>query len=107
MCDQRLKLAIITNPGQVFIKMITLVRTNSDNKDFILLVKQLDEYLAELDGEEHAFYNQLNKINTLHHVVVAYEADKPVGCGAIREDRKSTRLNSSHSQISYAVFCLK
>src|SRR5688572_32483308 len=28
---------------------------------------------------------------------------------AIREgrDRKSTRLNSSHSQISYAVFCLK
>src|SRR2546427_5814666 len=33
--------------------------------------------------------------------------------GALREffsrkaDRKSTRLNSSHSQISYAVFCLK
>src|SRR2546430_12824544 len=26
-------------------------------------------------------------------------------CGM--EDRKSTRLNSSHSQISYAVFCLK
>src|SRR2546430_5326678 len=27
--------------------------------------------------------------------------------GGILEDRKSTRLNSSHSQISYAVFCLK
>src|SRR2546427_5484857 len=27
--------------------------------------------------------------------------------GAELEDRKSTRLNSSHSQISYAVFCLK
>src|SRR2546430_5238955 len=29
--------------------------------------------------------------------------------GAVRRgrDRKSTRLNSSHSQISYAVFCLK
>src|SRR2546427_8422833 len=26
---------------------------------------------------------------------------------AARSDRKSTRLNSSHSQISYAVFCLK
>src|SRR5688572_30914369 len=26
---------------------------------------------------------------------------------ARRQDRKSTRLNSSHSQISYAVFCLK
>src|SRR2546430_12977806 len=29
-----------------------------------------------------------------------------LGLGASR-DRKSTRLNSSHSQISYAVFCLK
>src|SRR2546427_2264277 len=27
--------------------------------------------------------------------------------GGVDEDRKSTRLNSSHSQISYAVFCLK
>src|SRR5688572_31556058 len=27
--------------------------------------------------------------------------------GAQIQDRKSTRLNSSHSQISYAVFCLK
>src|SRR2546430_9281456 len=28
-------------------------------------------------------------------------------CGPWDTDRKSTRLNSSHSQISYAVFCLK
>src|SRR5688572_32292479 len=28
-------------------------------------------------------------------------------CHHFRRDRKSTRLNSSHSQISYAVFCLK
>src|SRR2546427_4696137 len=27
--------------------------------------------------------------------------------GQVDQDRKSTRLNSSHSQISYAVFCLK
>src|SRR5688572_31796363 len=33
---------------------------------------------------------------------------QPVGgARALRGDRKSTRLNSSHSQISYAVFCLK
>src|SRR5262245_21538360 len=30
-----------------------------------------------------------------------------LGPTAIREDRKSTRLNSSHLGISYAVFCLK
>src|SRR5690554_7472398 len=28
-------------------------------------------------------------------------------CKLIKEDRKSTRLNSSHVRISYAVFCLK
>src|SRR5688572_31105658 len=28
-------------------------------------------------------------------------------CQRDQQDRKSTRLNSSHSQISYAVFCLK
>src|SRR2546430_8747871 len=31
----------------------------------------------------------------------------PPGRPGRRRDRKSTRLNSSHSQISYAVFCLK
>src|SRR5256886_11831883 len=30
-----------------------------------------------------------------------------LGRGGLAQDRKSTRLNSSHSQISYAVFCLK
>src|SRR5256886_9409776 len=30
-----------------------------------------------------------------------------IGGLACEKDRKSTRLNSSHSQISYAVFCLK
>src|SRR2546430_12783908 len=29
------------------------------------------------------------------------------GVRVLQGDRKSTRLNSSHSQISYAVFCLK
>src|SRR3712207_6869365 len=29
------------------------------------------------------------------------------GGGAVEEDRKSTRLNSSHANISYAAFCLK
>src|SRR3712207_8920341 len=32
---------------------------------------------------------------------------KPVKAGVKTGDRKSTRLNSSHANISYAVFCLK
>src|SRR3712207_7919848 len=33
-------------------------------------------------------------------------ADDPDVTGSLPEDRKSTRLNSSHANISYAVFCL-
>src|SRR5256886_17132484 len=32
---------------------------------------------------------------------------RAIELGRVHVDRKSTRLNSSHSQISYAVFCLK
>ncbi len=65
--------------------MINLIRTNSDNKDFIALVKSLDAELAELDGDEHAFYAQLNKTHNLKHVIVAYDDDEPIACGALRE----------------------
>src|SRR3712207_8261552 len=34
-------------------------------------------------------------------------AQRPTGAAAQALDRKSTRLNSSHANISYAVFCLK
>src|SRR3989442_7592724 len=33
--------------------------------------------------------------------------ESPPGVGPAQGDRKSTRLNSSHVRISYAVFCLK
>src|SRR5688572_31608737 len=36
-----------------------------------------------------------------------WTAGSPLSQAEARGDRKSTRLNSSHSQISYAVFCLK
>jgi GNAT superfamily N-acetyltransferase len=65
--------------------MIRLIRTDSDNNDFIELVKLLDAELAILDGDEHAFYAQLNKTDKIKHVIVAYENDKPISCGAIRE----------------------
>src|SRR2546428_12020954 len=48
----------------------------------------------------------------LVHEAIAQSEDTKTSTEAIRrvhdlEDRKSTRLNSSHDQISYAVFCLK
>jgi len=65
--------------------MISIRRTKSDNQDFIKLVKHLDADLAERDGKDHAFYAQFNKIDKIKYVIVAYENDQPVGCGAIRE----------------------
>ena len=64
--------------------MIKLVRTNSDNPDFVALVKQLDTYLAIIDGEDHSFYDQFNKIDKIKHVVVAYLNNQPMACGAIK-----------------------
>src|SRR2546430_7114195 len=47
--------------------------------------------------------------NTFRSVNIALANEFAIMCRrlGISVDRKSTRLNSSHSQISYAVFCLK
>lgn len=65
--------------------MITIIRTNSENQDFIQLVKLLDADLVIRDGDDHPFFAQFNKIDKIKHVVLAYENDIPLGCGAIKE----------------------
>ncbi|WP_298236784.1 GNAT family N-acetyltransferase [uncultured Algibacter sp.] len=64
--------------------MIKLLRTDSNNIDFVYLVKKLDSYLKIIDGDDHSFYNQFNNIDVLKHVVVAYNDAIPVGCGAFK-----------------------
>src|SRR2546430_11259686 len=60
--------------------------------------------------------NWSDSLDHLIHLLVAFVLALPIGWNRARAeqgaglrtlDRKSTRLNSSHSQISYAVFCLK
>lgn len=62
-----------------------LIRTNSEHPDFRYLVSLLDKDLAIRDGEDHAFYDQFNKIDSIKHAVVAYLDEIPVGCGAIKQ----------------------
>ncbi|QQX77077.1 MULTISPECIES: GNAT family N-acetyltransferase [Aequorivita] len=63
-----------------------IVRTDSTNKDFMMLVKQLDADLAVRDGDDHPFYDQFNKIDSIKYAVVAYdENNTAVGCGAIKQ----------------------
>src|SRR2546430_11818354 len=49
--------------------------------------------------------NITNENISLKHYMNVTWVSRPIA--EDRPDRKSTRLNSSHSQISYAVFCLK
>src|SRR2546430_12069396 len=63
---------------------------------YTTLFRSLDQTLQEL-----LFRFRRSAPNVFQHFV-GIEKRSP-----IEKDRKSTRLNSSHSQISYAVFCLK
>lgn len=62
-----------------------IVRTNSENQDFINLLVDLDAYLKVTDQEEHDFYNQYNKVDVIKHVVMVYIDNVPVGCAAIKK----------------------
>src|SRR2546427_1331885 len=55
-------------------------------------------------ADEDAAHFLIRMVHKYPHEVTIYEGGHLMG---IFVDRKSTRLNSSHSQISYAVFCLK
>lgn len=63
----------------------SIKRTNSSDLDFIKLVKLLDAELAIIDGDEHGFYAQYNKIDKINHVALVYENEDVIACGAIKE----------------------
>src|SRR2546430_4268093 len=63
-------------------------------------------------GVQRNFVETLIIPSTWREGGVSLRGDTPLGMMRVSTklrwtDRKSTRLNSSHSQISYAVFCLK
>ena len=64
--------------------MKKILRTDSENEDFIELVKNLDSELAIRDGDDHAFYDQFNKIGRIKYALVLFDNEKPVACGAIK-----------------------
>lgn len=70
-----------------------ILRTTSENPDFQKLVKQLDYYLAIIDGEDHGFYDQFNKIDSLKNCIVIFDNGEAVAIGAIKEfDEKSMEV---------------
>ena len=70
--------------------MTRFLRTDSANTDFIKLVVLLDADLKIRDGDDHAFYNQFNKITHIKNAIVAYVDDVPAGCGAFKDYSEDT-----------------
>src|SRR5690606_22985644 len=69
----------------------------------------MDKYLEEGDLSEELVSRGLRKRTIASEIqpMMCGTAFKNKGVQRMLEDRKSTRLNSSHVKISYAVFCLK
>lgn len=73
--------------------MIKLQRTTSNNPDFKRLNTMLDKELVIRDGDEHEFFAQYNKIDSINNVVLAYNNGEAVGCGAIKRfDEETTEI---------------
>src|SRR5688572_31806311 len=88
-------------PRSTLFPYTTLFRSGGDAGEHPLLFMEvldgvdraMDQVFDALAGDLHPFFIDPQDI-ALHFIQEGV-------------DRKSTRLNSSHSQISYAVFCLK
>src|SRR2546427_4906340 len=95
-------------PRSTLFPYTTLFRSvNGLNPELIVLTGGVAESLVPLEAQilqraaEYAFRAALARTR-----VTIVPGDKRTSMRGAA-DRKSTRLNSSHSQISYAVFCLK
>src|SRR5256886_11359209 len=71
-------------------KLYDVINAMNEAKSFDGIFNLYNEILELVDAERMSMY------------VLDYDKKE-----LFTRDRKSTRLNSSHSQISYAVFCLK
>src|SRR3712207_8801764 len=82
-------------PRSTLFPYTTLFRSGDVKTGAQIIVRALEEPVRQI-AENAGFEGS---------VVVARVKNEAVGIGF--KDRKSTRLNSSHANISYAVFCLK
>lgn len=77
-------------------------KTDSDDIDFQHLVHSLDAELKVRDGAEHAFFAQFNKIDSIKNVVLYYENELPVGCGAFKKyDNNTVEIKRMFVQPAY------
>lgn len=65
--------------------MVKIKRTTGVDVDFKLLITLLDKDLEVRNGDEQSFYTQFNSVDKIQNVVVAYDGEFPIGCGAFKK----------------------
>src|SRR4051812_33630163 len=89
----------VSDDTSSFPQLIGLARDDDMRRDALMRKRKAEaKVAAKRLIREHALPM---KVVAVDHVLEAVLPDQPL------RDRKSTRLNSSHMSISYAVFCLK
>src|SRR5690606_41154014 len=99
-------LLLLLPPSSTLFPYTTLFRSEFHQRHLGIAVAQLPRLTrARVLGQYEPCWN--GKIMSLHALAVHGYGTHPAYPEVAQRDRKSTRLNSSHVKISYAVFCLK
>src|SRR5690554_6934728 len=98
---------VLSMTSQLIKDSTTLIQAQNNKEYSLLLLKQLLNYQEEIQVE----ISEIEKLETIPVEInkesFSENPEYKLALSRIDLDRKSTRLNSSHVRISYAVFCLK
>src|SRR3712207_7831118 len=89
-------------PRSTLFPYTTLFRSNPDGVRAQEIKEALEEDIQEELGHAQEFASRIKELYGVVPGSMDFRAEQD-----LLQDRKSTRLNSSHANISYAVFCLK
>src|SRR5690606_39980578 len=93
---------IVRDPDEIYRRIDDIV-ISMKAADWLEMPEKIDRVVkVKLSEEVRQKYKQLERDLILRFT----DGDVVAANGAVLIDRKSTRLNSSHVKISYAVFCL-
>src|SRR3712207_8874245 len=96
-------------PRSTLFPYTTLFRSRQELRQGFASFRRLSEYLVNIYALRFRFCDLAVENGCIGLTVCRFGLPNAqlLFCLFYRRDRKSTRLNSSHANISYAVFCLK
>ena len=72
------------------------------NKDFQKLSNELDMELETKNGDKQKEYSKYNKLDNIKDIIIAFDNDKPIGCGSIKHyDNKRYEVKRVYIQKQY------